>query len=183
MIETVIDLDAVEFGRDQREFVRHGDISARSFRYGSGVAAVRIVTDDVEIDLLPYQGQQVWRASVHGRELAMRSMFDEPRPTRDYLGTYGALLIHCGVLAMGNPGPQDDHPLHGELPNAPYARPTLITGCDAAGAPTPSSPASMSTPARSATTTGRGRVSPFGRMGIDSASACRYAISVGDRCR
>ncbi len=49
----------------------------------------------------------------------MRSMFAEPKNTRTYLETYGAFLIHCGITGLGAPGPNDQHPLHGELPNAP----------------------------------------------------------------
>jgi hypothetical protein len=52
----------------------------------------------------------------------MHSMFDQPRPTRTYLETYGGFLLHCGATAMGVPGPLDTHPLHGELPNAPYQK-------------------------------------------------------------
>ena len=50
----------------------------------------------------------------------MKSMFDQPPPTRIYLDTYGGFLIHCGFTAMGVPAAGDSHPLHGELPNAPY---------------------------------------------------------------
>jgi hypothetical protein len=83
--------------------------------------------------MLPFQGQQIWSAAFDGRELTMRSMFAEPVPTRDYLSTYGAFLVHCGLTAMGVPGPEDRHPLHGELPNAPYAAAWLEVGEDAEG--------------------------------------------------
>ncbi len=52
----------------------------------------------------------------------MKSMFDEPVPDVPYLETYGAFFIHCGATAIGAPGPADRHPLHGELPNAPYQK-------------------------------------------------------------
>jgi hypothetical protein len=54
-------------------------------------------------------------------------MFPEPRPTTDYLSTYGAFFLHCGMTAMGNPGAGDTHPLHGEIPNAPFTA-RLIAG-------------------------------------------------------
>ena len=60
------------------------------------------------------------RACFDGRELTMRSMFDEPVDTQVYLETYGAFMIHCGITGLGAPGPDDAHPLHGELPNAPF---------------------------------------------------------------
>jgi hypothetical protein len=63
----------------------------------------------------------------------MKSMFDQPYPTREMLATYGCFLIHCGATAMGVPGPQDTHPLHGELPNAPYQSASLVLGADEKG--------------------------------------------------
>ncbi|MGL4608618.1 MAG: DUF4432 family protein, partial [Trueperaceae bacterium] len=60
-----------------------------------------------ELTLLPFQSQQIWTAIMHGRNLTMKSMFDEPKPTQVYLETYGAFLVHCGVTAMGVPGPDD----------------------------------------------------------------------------
>jgi hypothetical protein len=65
--------------------------------------------------------------------LTMRSMFDEPVATRDYLSNYGAFFSHCGATAMGNPGPNDPHPLHGDLPNASYTDVQLIVGGNAQG--------------------------------------------------
>lgn len=133
MTETVVELDGVGFERSEQPLLRTGGLTASAFRYDSGVAGLRVRHAGAEVELLPYQGQQVWRARMSGRELTMRSMFSEPLPTREYLGTYGGLLLHCGALATGNPGPADDHPLHGELPNAPYRRAQLIAGQDAAG--------------------------------------------------
>jgi len=70
---------------------------------------------------------------MDGRQLTMRSMFDEPQATRNYLETYGGLLIHCGFTAMGVPTKEDNHPLHGELPNAPYDHVYIETGVDEKG--------------------------------------------------
>jgi hypothetical protein len=95
---------------------------------------VTIATPIGEVTILPFKGQQVWRAAFHGRPLTMRSMFEEPQPTTDYLSTYGAFLIHCGISAMGGPGPGDSHPLHGEMPNARFQSARLIAGNDAGGA-------------------------------------------------
>jgi hypothetical protein len=91
-----------------------------AFRYPSGVEALRIKNSRGEIIVLPFKGQQVWRATFDERDLTMRSMFDDPVDTTEYLKTYGGLLIHCGLTGMGAPGPTDAHPLHGELPNAPF---------------------------------------------------------------
>jgi len=64
----------------------------------------------------------------------MKSMFDAPNPTRDYLQTYGGFLLHCGATAMGVPTGEDAHPLHGELPNAPYQKAYVVAGEDEKGA-------------------------------------------------
>lgn len=112
---------------------RHGGMTAKAFRYGSGVAGLTLSNEAGHIDLLPFHGQQIWDARFHGRRLTMGSMFDEPVATQDYLSNYGAFFIHCGVTAMGNPGPDDRHPLHGELPNAIYPEANLVTGTDADG--------------------------------------------------
>ena len=109
------------------------ELTASTFRYASGVAALRIANQLGHMVLLPFQGQQIWDAHFLGRTLTMKSMFAEPVATDDYLSTYGAFFIHCGVTAMGNPGPTDTHPLHGELPNAPYRQAALVTGTDTDG--------------------------------------------------
>ncbi|MEM6987016.1 MAG: DUF4432 family protein [Pseudomonadota bacterium] len=107
------------FGEHEQSICESGEFSVSAFRYASGVAALRLKNARGEITVLPYQGQQVWRAEFDGRELTMRSMFDEPVETRAYLETYGGFLIHCGITGLGAPGETDSHPLHGELPNAP----------------------------------------------------------------
>ena len=131
---TEINLNAVKFGRAETQLARHGALVATVFRYASGVAALRITNQVGEIILLPFHGQQIWDAKFHGRRLTMRSMFDEPVNTQDYLGNYGGFLLHCGATAMGNPGPKDNHPLHGELPNAKYQQAGLTLGEDENGA-------------------------------------------------
>ena len=108
------------FNEKERTLCQFDTFSIMTFRYESGVAALRIINARGEIIVLPFQGQQVWRAKFDGRELTMRSMFDEPIPTREYLQNYGAFMIHCGITGLGAPGPDDNHRLHGELPNAPF---------------------------------------------------------------
>lgn len=108
------------FGEAERPLCRSDAFTVSTFRFESGVAGLRVANDRGEIVVLPFQGQQIWRARFDGRELTMRSMFDEPVETRAYLETYGGFLIHCGLAGLGAPGPDDTHPLHGELPNAPF---------------------------------------------------------------
>jgi hypothetical protein len=128
-----IALDPRAFTESERRLADFGGIQVSAFRYPSGVAALRVENGAGSVVLLPFQGQQVWDASFLGRRLTMGSMFEEPWPTRDYLRTYGAFLIHCGGTSMGNPGPADDHPLHGELPNLPYQTAEMEFGEDDRG--------------------------------------------------
>lgn len=133
MPETRISLHPRMFGDSKFTLASYSGLTASSFRYISGVLGLRLANNDGCVSLLPFQGQQIWDAEFHGRALGMKSIFPEPKPTRDFLSTYGALLIHCGMTAMGNPGASDSHPLHGELPNAPDDDAALLIGDDAAG--------------------------------------------------
>jgi hypothetical protein len=63
-------------------------------------------------------GQIVWSARFDGVDLAMRSMFREPRPAKTIVETYGCLAYHAGLLRNGVPSPEDTHELHGEMPCA-----------------------------------------------------------------
>jgi hypothetical protein len=131
--ETTITLQPGYFTEKERIFAELGDLAASFFRYDTGVAAIRVRNRRGTVIMLPFQGQQVWDAAFDGRTLTMKSMFSHPYPTRDYMGNYGGFCIHCGATAMGNPGAGDAHPLHGELPNAPYERAFLTVGTDGRG--------------------------------------------------
>ena len=100
---TKITLKPGMFAENEQTLVEHGPLSASTFRFSTGVCGLRLRNDEGELVLLPFQGQQVWSVSFQGRNLTMKSMFDEPRATRDYLGTYGGFLLHCGATAMGVP--------------------------------------------------------------------------------
>lgn len=117
---TRINLHHSMFAEAERALARCSTINVSTFRYDGGIAALRITTPRAELVVLPFTGQQIWRAAFDGRDITMGSIFDEPVDTRVYLETYGAFLIHCGMLAIGGPAPEDTHPLHGELPNAPF---------------------------------------------------------------
>ena len=112
--------------RGARQVAAAGDMRAEAFRYASGVEALRLLTPRARVVVLPFQGQQVWRAAFDGRELAMASMFDEPVATDDYLATYGAFFIHCGITRIGPPAADDPHPLHGELPLGRFETAELV---------------------------------------------------------
>lgn len=129
----VVELRRTHFGDSEMVLATYDGLTASTFRYGTGVLGLRLRNKVGQISLLPFQGQQIWDAEFLGRTLTMRSMFTEPYPTLNYLGTYGAFLIHCGAIAMGGPGPTDNHPLHGELPNAVYQQAKLLIGRDERG--------------------------------------------------
>jgi len=132
-MKTKIHLTTQMFQAKEEVLLEQGDFSASTFQFESGVSAVRLSNGGSELIMLPFQGQQVWSASFGGRNVTMRSMFDQPNPTQEYLQTYGAFLIHCGFTAMGVPIAEDTHPIHGELPNAPYGKAYLILDEDEQG--------------------------------------------------
>ncbi len=96
-------------------------LTASAFTYPGGVAGLRLRNERGAIVVLPFQGQQIWDAAFDGRTLTMRSMFDQPHPTREYMATYGAFLLHCGVTAMGVRVPRTSIPSTASFP-------TLRTG-------------------------------------------------------
>ena len=117
-----IELTRSMFADHETSLGMMGELKASTFRYSTGIEGLRLSNRRGHIDVLPFKGQQIWRAVFDGRDLTMKSMFDEPVATQTYLETYGAFFIHCGISGMGAPGPGDRHPLHGELPNAPFQR-------------------------------------------------------------
>lgn len=121
------------FTEREKRLVKDGCFGASTFRFASGVCGLRLSSDVGELVMLPYQGQQVWSASFENRCLTMKSMFDQPYPTRIFLDTFGGFLQHCGITGIGGPGPKDTHPLHGELPNAPYESAAVLIGEDENG--------------------------------------------------
>lgn len=131
--ESRIDLYPGLFTENEKPFLHAGPLAASVFQYSTGVCAVRLRNELGALILLPFQGQQIWSAEFGQRNLTMRSVFAEPRPNQTYLGTYGAFFLHCGFTAMGAPGKNDTHPLHGELPNAVYPHAHLVVGSDSRG--------------------------------------------------
>jgi hypothetical protein len=130
---TVIELRSEFFTAAETVLARHGGLTASVYRYPGGVCGLRIGNAVGHIWTLPFQGQQIWDAEFLGRRLTMRSIFEHPVDTQDFLNTYGGFFLHCGATAMGDPGPKDRHPVHGELPNARYQRAQLLVGRDEHG--------------------------------------------------
>lgn len=128
-----IDLEKTWFAAKERQIVQCGEFSASTFVYSTGVEAIRIRNSRGEVVMLPYQGQQIWEFSFDNRDRKMYCLFEEPRPADLIVDTYGAFMHHCGALRIGNPGPGDDHPMHGELPCAKYGAAALVLGSDDQG--------------------------------------------------
>jgi len=131
--QTTIQLQRNFFTETEKILVENGSLTASIFQFSTGVHAVRLKNQLGELVLLPFQGQQIWDAQFFGRSLTMKSMFTQPNATTNYLNTYGGFMLHCGATAMGVPAGPDTHPLHGELPNAPYQSAQLLVGEDERG--------------------------------------------------
>ncbi|HEY1943013.1 MAG TPA: DUF4432 family protein [Roseiarcus sp.] len=131
--DVFIALRRASFGEKEREAVRFGALSAHTFRYDTGVEAVRLVSPRGSVVALPYLGQMVWSAAFDGVELAMQSMFAAPRPAKTIVETYGCLAYHSGILRNGVPAAADSHPVHGEAPCADMDEAGIACGTDASG--------------------------------------------------
>ena len=126
-------LRRASFGDKEREAVRFGGLIASLFRYDTGIEAIRLSNARGSVIVLPYMGQIVWSAVFDGVELAMQSMFREPRPAKVIVETYGCLAYHAGLLRNGVPSPADTHALHGEMPCAEMDEAGLACGTDQRG--------------------------------------------------
>ena len=129
-----ITLNRSFFAEAKRTLVEDGELKAELFRYASGIEAVRVSNRRGSFTVLPWMGQMIWRCDFDGRELVMKSIWDEPAVCKaSYEESYGCFLMHCGLTAMGNPTAADTHPGHGELPAAVYGEAWLEVGADKAG--------------------------------------------------
>ena len=108
------------FSEKEILLLEHENFKATAFKYSTGVEALKVENEKGYFIILPYQGQQIWRAGFLGRELVMKTKFSEPVPTKEYLKTYGGFLLHCGFCAFGCPQADDNHPQHGETPNGDF---------------------------------------------------------------
>lgn len=116
----------------EKEFVlaENGALRATAFRYSTGVEALKIENDKGYFIILPFQGQQIWRANFCGKDIFMKTKIDEPRIGCHFLETYGGFLLHCGIGGIGGPREGDEHPQHGELPNVAYESAYIDCGDD-----------------------------------------------------
>lgn len=121
------------FTEKKQQIFKSGSLYAETFLYSTGVEALTIGNDRGHITMLPYMGQIVWDAVFDGVDLTMKNMFKEPVPARVIVETYGCYMYHSGILRNGCPGPDDTHPLHGEMPCARMNCAELVFGEDEKG--------------------------------------------------
>lgn len=130
-----IPLTPEAFGPAERVVAQGGAFTVTAWRTGLGIEMLRIANGRGHVDVLPFMGQMVWDAVFDGVRLTMDSAFPEPRPATSIVETYGCLAYHSGLLRNGCPGPEDDHPLHGEMPCKRMDSARLEFDTDAGGAP------------------------------------------------
>lgn len=118
MQQTKITLRKSFFSTTAMDIASTDGCRAELFTFPSGIEAVRLSNRRGHLVILPYYGQMIWQAVFDGVDLTMQSRFREPRPATDVVGTYGCFMYHSGLLRNGNPGEQDRHALHGEMPLA-----------------------------------------------------------------
>ena len=121
------------FSEKEKTVCVWGTLKAGLFIYSTGVHGVRVSNERGEVVILPWNGQMIWDVSFDGKDLKMINQFPEPVNTITLIDTYGAFMYHCGARRMGTPTPEDDHPLHGELPCAPYQEAFITFGEDTRG--------------------------------------------------
>jgi hypothetical protein len=131
--KTTIALYPELFSGAEKTLLESTDFRVQAWTYPTGVKALALENNRGRIVVLPYQGQMVWSAVFDGCDLTMRNMFSQPRPSPTVIGTYGCFMFHSGLLRNGCPAPDDDHPLHGEMPCAPMDAAWLEVGEDAGG--------------------------------------------------
>ncbi|MBR2916203.1 MAG: DUF4432 family protein [Clostridia bacterium] len=129
-----INLTKEMFSKDEKVLYESGLLSVTVFKYSTGIEAVSLKNDKGYVTLLPFVGQQIWDMEFLGRNLVMKSIYDEPEVCYENYGeSYGCFLMHCGLTAMGNPTAEDTHLPHGELPIAKYKEAYILTGEDEKG--------------------------------------------------
>ncbi len=121
------------FCHKENKVIETKNLNAVLFKYTSGICGVRLVNNKGYTEILPFKGQQIWTAHFDGRDLQMKSVFEEPSDATELLKNFGRFMAHCGALRVGAPTATEMHPLHGELPNAPFQEAWIESGEDSKG--------------------------------------------------
>lgn len=107
------------FKTQSRVLIQNDEFTISSFRYDSGVEALKVQNSRGYLTFLPFEGLMIWEAVFDGFDLKMKNTFKQPYPGKQITDSYGPFQFHSGLLASGNPGPEDDHYAHGEFPLTP----------------------------------------------------------------
>ena len=133
-MSVIIPLPRERFALAPTVLAKTDAFTVTGWRTGLGIEMLALETPRGRVEMLPYMGQMLWDAVFDGVRLTMDSAFSEPRPAQVIIETYGCLAYHSGLLRNGCPGPQDDHPLHGEMACAVMDAAHLEIGEDGQGA-------------------------------------------------
>lgn len=119
-----------QFCRHEQEIYHSDNFTVTSFKYASGIEALKMTNSRGYVTLLPYYGQMIWDAEFDGHNLKMDNMFSQPKRGENIVDTYGCFAFHSGLLRNGCPSPEDDHVLHGEMPCADMDQAWLLVDGD-----------------------------------------------------
>ncbi|WP_312055325.1 aldose 1-epimerase family protein [Pantoea brenneri] len=129
-MKTRLPLRREQFHFTPEVLLQSDDFRVELFRYPAGIEAVRIHNRRGSVTVLPFFGQMIWDAQFDGHPLTMGNSFKQPLPGHSIIDTYGCFAFHSGLLANGCPSPEDDHPLHGEMPCARMDSAWLVLDAD-----------------------------------------------------
>ncbi|WP_268912300.1 DUF4432 family protein [Lentilactobacillus sp. SPB1-3] len=107
------------FEDSERILIKNDEFIVSSFKYSSGVEAIKIKNSRGYLVILPFEGLMIWEAMFDNFDLKMKNTFKQPYSGKQITDSYGPFLFHSGLLSSGNPGPEDDHYAHGEFPLTP----------------------------------------------------------------
>ncbi|MCK3657987.1 DUF4432 domain-containing protein [Pasteurellaceae bacterium Pebbles2] len=119
-------LNKAQFNEKEQVIFKNDHFTAMSFKYPSGIEAIKLSNSKGFITVLPFFGQIIWDANFNGQTLKMKNMFSEPKQGTTIIDTYGCFAFHSGLIRNGCPAPEDDHPLHGEMPCAVMDKAWLV---------------------------------------------------------
>lgn len=115
----LVKLHKEDFCLHEKEVVCTKDLKVITKKYPTGVESLIVKNSRGHVEILPFMGQMIWDLVFDCKSLKLTNMFDMPRPAKTILDTYGCFAFHSGILANGCPGPEDNHPMHGEFSVAP----------------------------------------------------------------
>ena len=111
----IIELQRGFFKENSSVIFRNNEFKVSLFQYPSGVEAVEVINSRGKMVVLPFMGQIIWDLEFDDVNLKMKNMFSQPKKVNEIVDTYGCFSFHSGLLSNGCPGPEDTHPLHGEM--------------------------------------------------------------------